>query len=145
MSTQAIKTVCVLAVFAIQHGAAWAQEAPALPESVVPTHQEPSREDRLSALQPGTPEAYFTLGEEVAAEARSEEDFALARHLYVLTIVLGSKRDTGATLAASAAIALADLSRADSDRRALWSIGRMLDTPYGVRALSRAPAATLTD
>lgn len=101
--------------------------------------------ERLEALEPTTPEAYFTLGEEVAAEAKSESDFALAQHLYVLTIVLASDRPGSATLAASACVALADISRAESDRRALWSLARLLDQRYGVRDWSRSTEIAVTD
>jgi len=106
---------------------------------------ESQREARLGALDPDTPQAYYILGEEVAAEAATEEDFSLAKRLYILTIVLASQDDDGATLAASAAVALADITRADSDRRALWSIARTLDPRYGVRDWSRSTEVTITD
>ncbi len=106
---------------------------------------ESEREARLAVLSPDMPEAYYILGEEVAAEAASEQEFSLAQRLYVLTIVLASSRDDGATLAASAAVALADITRAEADRRALWSIARTLDPRYGVRDWSRSTEVTITD
>lgn len=102
-------------------------------------------EVRLSELDPSSPEGYFTLGEEIVAEAQSEADFALAQRLYVLAIVLANKNPQGATLAASACVALADISRAESDRRALWSLARTLDPRYGVRDWSRSTEVSITD
>lgn len=102
-------------------------------------------DQRLVALDPDAPEGYFTLGEELSAEARTESDYALVQRLYVITITLAHDEPGGATLAASACIALADTARAESDRRALWAIARMLDPRYGVRDWSRSTDIEVTD
>jgi len=133
--------VGVLSVAASAHGQSGSipHDGPAVPDRMT------GLEDRLAALDPSVPEDYYTLGEEIVAEASVDTDFALAQRLYVLTIVLASERPAGATLAASACVALADISRAESDRRALWSIARTLDARYGVRDWSRSTEVAVTD
>lgn len=134
--------VClVLGLAAVAGG----QPASTPPDAAVEASRPQSLDARLAALDPSMPEGYFTLGEEVVAEASAETDFALAQRLYVLTIVLANEEPQGATLAASACVALADISRAESDRRALWSIARTLDPRYGVRDWSRSTEVAVTD
>jgi hypothetical protein len=135
-----------VAVCLLSMPTAFAQEAaPQDAESTDQAIHEAAQTNRLESLDPDFPQAYFTLGEEVAGDARTEEDFALAKRLYVMAIVLASEHDDGATLAASAAVALADITRAESDRRALWSVARMLDPRYGLRDWSRSTEVTITD
>ncbi len=147
MKRSFLQLLIVAAAINLPVGSARAQDTPP-PQSTQAADQAlhaTEREARLAALAPDMPEAYYILGEEVAAEADTEEDFSLAQRLYVLTIVLASSRDDGATLAASAAVALADITRAEADRRALWSIARTLDPRYGVRDWSRSTEVTITD
>ncbi len=102
-------------------------------------------EEQLEVLDPSMPEAYFTLGEELAAEARTEQDYKLVQRLYLITILQSHDQPNGATLAASACIALADTARADADRRVLWAIARMLDPRYSIRDWSRSTDVVVTD
>ena len=86
--------------------------------------------ERLSALEPSEPEGYFLLGEEVAAEAMTGAERALARRLHALAFGLASRQDRGDDrLRASAALALADLARTDEDRAWLRAIARSLRPP----------------
>ncbi len=102
---------------------------------------------RLSALSPADPRAYFLLGEELAAEAAGPRSEALARTLYVLAFELDRRRrESGAAgdpgLAASACLALADLSRLEEDRRWLVALARSIDRRYASPDWSRAAQPT---
>lgn len=99
--------------------------------------------ERLRGLSPADPRAYLMLGEEVAAEARGPGQVGLARTLYVLAFELDRRRrDSGASgdpgLAASACLALADLSRLEEDRRWLVALARSIDRRYASPDWSRA-------
>lgn len=81
---------------------------------------------RLEALEPGNPEAYFELGEDVALDATDPAQIALSRRLLVLAYQLDRARG-GRRLAGAACLALAEISPAARDRRWLWSLASGLD------------------
>jgi len=129
--------VCLL----LSHGPTLGQDQP-LPRE---PDWSAALDDRLESLHPSDPERYYLLGEEVAAEARTEEQVGLAQHLYVLAIVLGAEDPALRSMAASACIALSDITRAEADRRALRAIAGSLDARYGSRDWSRSTEIVLTD
>lgn len=103
----------------------------------------PDLDDRLEALSPADPRAYFTMGEEVAAQAITPEEVVLARTLHVLAFELDRRRQAAGAIAdpglgASVCLALADLSRHEEDRRWLVSMARSLDRRYASPDWSRA-------
>ena len=111
---------------------------PELPESVQPGPDAPVvveervplsvlLDARLGALSPAQPEAYFLLGEEAADAAVTAEDRQLAAELLVLAMHLDAARGGVKATAASACLALAELSRNDRDRRWLVYLSRSLD------------------
>jgi hypothetical protein len=77
--------------------------------------------DRLEALRPGVPTAYFELAEEVADQADDDAERSLARHLFALAGVLDRER-----LGRSACLALADLAEGEHDRRRLLALASLL-------------------
>lgn len=96
--------------------------------------------DRLEALTPDEPLAYFLLAEEVADSAQGPGDLLLARRLYVLSIVLSenSKNDDLTDglefpIAASASLGLAALEPIDSRRRWLRALAGRIDERYAQR------------
>lgn len=142
--------------------------APRQPESALPPTSDPAASDptagapaapadpdalstqtiaRLESLSPADPRAYLLLGEEVYAEATTPDQEALARTLYVLAFELDRRRQAaGASvdpgLAASACLALADLSRLEEDRRWLVALARSIDRRYASPDWSRAAQPT---
>lgn len=106
---------------------------------------EVSVEARLEALDPANPQDYFMLGEELAAEPGTEGNIELARHLYVLALALGAGDHAHHTTAAGAALALADITRSESDRRSLRAIASSLDPRFGVRDWSRSAEVVISD
>lgn len=81
---------------------------------------------KLEALEPGKPEAYFELGEDVALDATDPAQTALSRRLLVLAYHLDRARG-GRRLAGAACLALAEISPGARDRRWLWSLASGLD------------------
>lgn len=81
-------------------------------------------EARLAALSPDEPMAYFRLAEEVAYEYATEPARRLAQRLFVLSFELDrrSARPAGDGLGASVALALADLSTDETERRWLLAL-----------------------
>lgn len=112
------------------------QQPPALP--YLPPAAEVFAE-RLTALDPRRPFAYFLLGEEVADRSSLPEYRTLAATLFVLAFELdrASPRDSegvggvggmrGGQLAASACLALADTARDPRDRLWLSALSRTLE------------------
>jgi hypothetical protein len=99
----------------------------------------------LEALDPSDPTAYVELGEWVVSEARGEAEYRLAQRLYVLGATLSRATGGRDTLAASACVALADISRSEPDRRALWSLAGSLDARYAMRDWSRTADPNVSD
>lgn len=105
----------------------------------------PSLDERLSALKPGDPLAYFQLAEELAAEAADKPSRDLARTLFVLSFEIYRARNQpgDGEMARSATLGLASLTRIEPERRWLAAIGDQV-APPGDRAGSasaRLPAA----
>ena len=82
---------------------------------------------RLQALSPANPEAYFLLGEEVADQANDSRAHQLAKELFVLAFDLSRDRAGRASLQAGCCLALAELVKAEHDRRWLVALARTLD------------------
>lgn len=105
----------------------------------------PGLPERLAALQPGEPEKYLLLAEELGAEISDKPSRDLARTLYVLAFELYSARGQPADgeYARSACLGLASLTKAESERRWLAAIGDLCApvTDKAVTAAARLPAA----
>ncbi len=83
-------------------------------------------EERLEALDPAAPMAYFELAEEVADEAEGDAERGLARHLFALAGSLDTHR-----LGRSVCLALADLETDELAKRRLLALGSLLDERVG--------------
>jgi len=83
--------------------------------------------DRLLALKPSEPEAYFTLAEEVADKADDPGSRRLATRLYVLAYELDRARGGIPALAASSCLGLIPVTSAQRDRLWLSAVARLLD------------------
>ncbi len=81
----------------------------------------------LERLVPTAPEAYFLLGEEVADGLPTPQHQQLAATLFVLAIELDRVKPKGGRVAASACIALADLTRDAAARRWLSALAESFD------------------
>jgi len=86
-------------------------------------------DERLAALDPSDPASYLRLAEEIAYEARSGTDNALARRLALLSAHLAAGDPESSRVASSACVLLADLST-DAQRRN-WL--RALADSFGAR------------
>jgi len=86
--------------------------------------------DRLEALSPDDPEAYYRLGEEVADVAQGTDQVSLARHLYVVAFELERARGGRSGLGASVCLALASIERLDSRRAWLRALAGAMDERY---------------
>ncbi|MHC4218605.1 MAG: hypothetical protein ACYSU7_09145 [Planctomycetota bacterium] len=83
-------------------------------------------EERLEALSPADPMAYFELAEEVADEPGDGSQLALARHLFGLSGALAPQR-----LGRSACLAIADLEPNEYAKRRMIALGTLLDRRAG--------------
>ncbi len=91
----------------------------------------PDLEERLTALTPAEPRAYFELAEEIVEESRAREDVALARRLFGLAGRLDPDR-----YAASSLLALAEL-RSEPGASELRAAAEMLLGDSGRRRVGR--------
>jgi len=82
--------------------------------------------DRVEALNPDDPMAYFELAEEIADASAEVSRRELARHLFALSGVLAPQR-----LGRSACLALADLEADQHTRRRLLALAALLDERAG--------------
>lgn len=116
-----------------------AVEPPALPATV------PGLAERLAALTPGEPLAYFLLAEELGAEAADKPSRDMARALYVLAFELYRARNGAGDgeMARSAALGLVSLTPLEAERRWLAAIGDQVApaTDKAAAASARLPAA----
>jgi len=131
---RAVMMVALAALLTIHAAGAQDQPAPATPV--------PDLDARLAALNPGDPQGYFLLGEEVAAEWTDPAGVELARRLYVLAFDLDRRRGFASHLGASVCLALRGIERLDGNRRWLTALGRMLDLRYAQRDWSRPDTST---
>lgn len=83
--------------------------------------------DRLLALKPSEPQAYFKLAEDVADKADDAGARRLATRLYVLAYELDRQRGGVPSLAASSCLGLIPVTSAQRDRRWLSAVARLLD------------------
>lgn len=86
--------------------------------------------DRLLALKPSEPEAYFKLAEEVADKAEDSGTRRLAIRLYVLAYELDRQRGGVPALAASSCLGLIPVASGERDRRWLSAVARLLDARH---------------
>lgn len=100
---------------------------------------------RLSALTPADPLAYFILAEDLSAEADDKPSRDLARTLFVLTFDLYRTRNQpgDGEMARSAALGLASLTHNDGERRWLAAVGDQVApaTDKAAAASARLPSA----
>jgi hypothetical protein len=83
-------------------------------------------EQRLEALSPADPMAYFELAEEIADAAADESQLALAGHLFGVAGALDPQR-----LGRSACLAIADLEPNEYAKRRMLALGALLDRRAG--------------
>ncbi len=100
----------------------------------------PDIEQRLAALEPGHPEAYLELGEEVLALGADD----LARRLFALAYELARTGGQDPATQTSACIALADTARFERERRWLWSIARLIEPRYNMPDWGRTTRQDIT-
>lgn len=102
------------------------------PEPASKTVSAPVRDldARLTALSPTNPTAYYELGEQVAGEAVTPQDIAMARQLYVLAYELDRAVGGKSGLAPSVCFALAKIERLDEVRDWLRATAGTLDPRY---------------
>lgn len=82
---------------------------------------------RLNQLQPSAPDGYLELGEELLETPDSPERVALTRELFVRALEYGRTSADHRRTAASAAIALASMSKLEGDRLWLRSVAAILE------------------
>jgi hypothetical protein len=142
----------IAAMFAALLGGAAAQGQPAEPPPEFAAQKRIAHlMDRLGALTPDRPRAYFELGEEVASESGDDRDRRLARQLFVLAFELSRRaKQPDTQLPSSVCLALASVADTDEERRWLAALAETLappgsPPPDAVRikstAASRDPAA----
>lgn len=86
--------------------------------------------ERLRALEPADPAAYFLLGEEIVEAAASKSDEDLARQLFGLAFELDRRDGSPTWIAPSSCIAIASLARLESDERWLRALANRIDPSY---------------
>lgn len=94
--------------------------------AIAPTGPARFWNDKLEALQPSHPLAYFLLAEEIADAASDAESKELARTLYSLSAMLATEQ-----LGRSACIALAALAEDEQSKRRLTALAALLATGPG--------------
>lgn len=82
---------------------------------------------RLAGLRPSDPASYLELGEELLATPDSPERVDMTRQLLVRALEYGRSRPEHRRTAASAAIALASMSKRDGDRLWLRAVAAVLE------------------
>jgi hypothetical protein len=97
--------------------------------------------ERLGALTPDDPEAYFLLGEEVADVAVEQDEIELARHLFVVAFELDRTSAWGSGLGSSICLALASIERLDSRRAWLRALAGAIDPRYSAQEWFQSGAA----
>ena len=104
----------------------------------------PNLRERLEALNPSDPMAYFTLAEEVAYEADTRAERVLARQLYVLAYEIdhGLARASGRTGTLTPSVCLGLAALADRADEVLWlrALSPLRRRPVGRTELGAAHA-----
>jgi hypothetical protein len=103
---------------------------PAAQPAAQPWTPDTALDERLAALRPDDPEAYFLLAEEVADGVLVRDQAALARTLYVLAYELDRARPGGGRLGASACLGLAAIERLEERRLWLTALAGVIDRRY---------------
>jgi len=101
--------------------------APAVAHAGRQSGFEESELARLAALKPSDPGAYLELGEEMLESPDSPERVDMTRQLLVRALEFGRTRPEHRRTAASAAIALASMSKREGDRLWLRSVAAILE------------------
>lgn len=123
----------------------------ALPRALTAqTPATPTRSERLAALRPDNPLAYFELGEDVASAPVGIDDRDLARSLFVLAASLAAdrkpdERTSPDWLASSACTALVTLADNEPERRWLRALAGTLAPEESRTAVQRAGEAASAD
>ncbi|MGH7245144.1 MAG: hypothetical protein ACREJD_17145 [Phycisphaerales bacterium] len=99
----------------------------AQPVAPPPTPFDDSELARLATLKPGNPSAYLELGEDMLETPDSPERVEMIRQLLVRALEYGRAKPDQRRTAASAAIALASMSKREGDRLWLRSIAAILE------------------
>ena len=99
--------------------------------------------ERLESLRPGQAMEYFELGEEVAFDARTAEDRALARRLYLLAYEMD--RERVGSLGRSVCLALAEIAESEPDRQTMLALARAFSNEAAPGFAPPAPARTADD
>lgn len=120
----------------------WLALAPTAPRDEPPMLETPAFQSRLAALTPDQPEKYFLLGEELAAEARSPRDIAVAQQLLALAFLLDSAPERSA---GQVCVALADLEPIRERRDWLLAIAGAYDPRYAATDWSRSVTLVVSD
>lgn len=98
---------------------------------------------RLSALTPAEPRLYLELGEEILDRPDSPARVELARQLFVRAVEYGRTSAVNRQTAASAALALASMSKREGDRRWLRAVAAILEPGSAPQnGLEKKPADT---
>lgn len=101
--------------------------APAVPPPGRSSAFDDSELLRLASLKPADPVAYLELGEDMLETPDSPERIDMTRQLLVRALEYGRSRPEHRRTAASAAIALASMSKRDGDRLWLRSVAAILE------------------
>ncbi|MEO1128466.1 MAG: hypothetical protein AAFX05_02025 [Planctomycetota bacterium] len=115
------------------------------PETIAPDSAVDNLEQRLAALRPSDPMAYFELAEEVAYEMPHAPGQTLARQLFVLAFELDRRNGTSLQLGSSVCAALAELSTDIDEQRWLRALGASLQPDLDVPAWRTRVADSATD
>ncbi|MCC6320517.1 MAG: hypothetical protein IT438_03670 [Phycisphaerales bacterium] len=145
--------LCVVTLTVVAHArSAGVTAQPAVGASEPPSRA--TRADRLAALSPDNPLAYFELAEEIAAAPIAIDDRDLARTLFVLAAVLAAEpasagprkaETTPDWLASSACLALVSLAESEPERRWLRAMAGSLTPEESRAAAQRASSASSLD
>lgn len=136
------RNLCVLVPLVLMNLGVFAQATPtepppipAVPPAVAPAVAHAGRQSgfddselaRLAALRPSDPAAYLELGEDMLESPDSPERVDMTRQLLVRALEFGRTRPEHRRTAASAAIALASMSKREGDRLWLRSVAAILE------------------
>ncbi len=105
----------------------------------------PDLSERLAALSPDDPMAYFELAEEIAFEMPMGVSMELARRLFVLSSALDARSASPIGLTPSVCIALAELSIDSEERRWLRAMAESLQRSDGQPMWSVRADVSATD
>ncbi|MBL8875157.1 MAG: hypothetical protein JNM86_05105 [Phycisphaerae bacterium] len=114
--------------------------AAAAPPVVARAVFDPTEVSRLQSLSPADPTAYLELGEDILELPDSHERVEMARQLFARALEFGRVRPENRRTAASAAIALASMSKREGDRLWLRSVAAIIE-PSNAEFTGAVPSA----